>query len=142
MFTTGSNRFPVQRSGLHQRIVFGRCVDVCTNTCDGAFVGSQTSHAKVSYLHDFAIGSQQKILRLDIAMNHATCMRMGQSGTNLLEIEKRAVNRQRVAARERRHVAARKVFKHDVMKGRAGEIDGSAMPKTPDDVWVANAIEG
>src|SRR5712691_4411260 len=80
-------------------------------------------------------------MRLDVTMNNATLMRVCQTGTNLLEIEQSPVDRQRVLARKRRHVATRQVLEHDVMKSSAGKIDGGAMAQAVDDVWMAHAIE-
>src|ERR1044071_9275238 len=74
-------------------------------------------------------------------MNHATLMRVRQSGTNLFQIEKRFVHRQGMIACEGLHVAAGKIFEHQVMESNSGEIDCSAMTKTADDVWMTNAIQ-
>src|ERR1051325_4941957 len=74
-------------------------------------------------------------------MNHATLVRVRQSGTNLLEIKKRFVHRQGMIAGESLHVAAGKIFEHQVMESNSGEIYCGAMPKTTDDVWMTNAIQ-
>src|SRR5216683_324101 len=74
-------------------------------------------------------------------MNNATLMRVRQAGTNLLEIEKRPVDRQGVLARKRRHVATGQVLQDDVMKSSAGKIDGGAMAQPVDNVWMAHAIK-
>ena len=51
------------------------------------------------------------------------------------------MDRQRTCFRERKHVAARKILEHDVVKRGAREIDGGAVSKPIDDVRVTNAVE-
>src|SRR5688572_33346100 len=74
-------------------------------------------------------------------MNHATFVRVSQAGTDLLEIEQRALNREGTCSRQRKHVAAGKIFEHDVMKRRTGQVDRGSVSKTVYHVWMANSIE-
>src|SRR5689334_4110482 len=74
-------------------------------------------------------------------MNNAAFVGVRETGTDLLEIEERTLNRQRPRARQRVHVAAGKILEHDVMKRRAGEIDRCSVSETIDDVRMTNAIE-
>ena len=74
-------------------------------------------------------------------MNHATLVRMCEAGANLFEIEERSLKRQRPSLRECKHISAGQILEHNVVKSRAGEIDGRAVSETVYDIRMANAIE-
>ena len=75
-------------------------------------------------------------------MDHATLVRACQSGTNLLEIEKSLLQRERRPSGEGCHIPAGEVLEHDIMKRSSGEIDCSAVAQTVDDIRMTNAIKG
>ncbi len=52
MLTTGGNEAEIQGTGLDQRIVFRRGVDVCADASDGAFRCCETRDAEVGNLYD------------------------------------------------------------------------------------------
>ena len=89
----------VELAGLHQRIVLGRRIDVCSDSSDRAVHRVDAGHAEVCNLHDLLVSSQKQILRLDVAMNHATLMRVSEPGADLLEIKENSRERQRVCFR-------------------------------------------
>ena len=64
-------------------------------------VASRRATPKSAIFTTLPVGGQQKILRFDVAMDHAALVRVGQAGTDLFEIEERLLDRQRVMARER-----------------------------------------
>src|SRR5262245_37560067 len=74
-------------------------------------------------------------------MDHTALVCVCETGTDLFEIEKRALNRQRTRVGEREHVAARKILEHDVMKRCACEIDRGSVTQSIYYVWMTNAIE-
>src|SRR6185295_8824114 len=57
MIVTGGNRFQIQRSGLDERVVLRRRIDVGADAGYGAFVSRQPGHPEISNLHDLAISS-------------------------------------------------------------------------------------
>src|SRR5713101_8132003 len=131
----------IKRRGLHQRIMRGRGVDVCADARDRAVGGFEFGHAKIRNLHGLMIGREQKVLWLDVAMNHPALMRVSEPGADLLKVQKGAVQPERLAPAERRQIAAAQVFKHDVMKGCAAEIDRRAVSQTADDIGMTHAIK-
>src|SRR5215211_4053289 len=74
-------------------------------------------------------------------MDHATLVCVCESGADLFEIKERFLERQRSRLRKSKQVATRQILEHDVMEGRAREIDGGAVSKTVYNVRMANAIE-
>src|SRR5437764_7957196 len=83
---------------LYQRIMLRSRVNVCADARDGAIGGFDFRNSEVSNLYRLLIGSQEKVLRLDVSMNHPILVRVGESGRNLLEIEQRAFQAQRLSA--------------------------------------------
>src|SRR5713226_6569563 len=141
MCVCAMQRSRIKRRSLHQRIVFRRRVDVCADARDRTIGRFEFSHAKVGDLNGLLIRGEQKVLRLDIAMNHPAFVRVREPGADLLKIKKRTVQPQWLAPAERRQITAAQVFEHDVVKRRAGEIDRRAVPQPADDVWMTNAIK-
>src|ERR1044072_3605276 len=121
--------------------MLGRSVDVCADARDGAFISVQTRDAEVGNLYDLPIAGQEQVLRFDVAMNDAGTVCVRQPGANLLEIKKRFLNRQRTTTRKRRHVSARKILEHDVVKSSSGQVDRGAVSEAADDVGMTNAIQ-
>jgi hypothetical protein len=72
--------------------VFGGGVDVCADPGDRAFSRLKPGDTKVSNFDNLSVGREQKILRFDIAVNHAAPVRMSQSGADLLEVEEHLVD--------------------------------------------------
>src|SRR6185503_8226925 len=109
--------------------------------CDRAFDSVDPSHAEVSNLHDFFVGGEQQVLRLDVAMDHAAFVCVRKTGANLFQIKQDSLKRQWARFSKRKQIAAGKILENDVMKSRAGEIDGGTVSETVYDIWVSNAIE-
>jgi len=80
-------------------------------------------------------------LRFDIAMDHAALVCVRKTGADLFQIEQNPLQRQRPSFRECEKIAAGKILENDVMKSRAGQIDGSAMSETVYYIRMSNAIE-
>jgi hypothetical protein len=74
-------------------------------------------------------------------MNYAALMSMSQARTYLLEVQKHLLDRKRVIARKRCHVAAWKVLQDNVVKGRARQVNRSAMPQAANYIWMAHPIQ-
>ncbi len=91
--------------------------------------------------HCFTEPAEHDVAWLDVAMNHAALMRVCQSGTDLFEIEERFLKRQRACLRERKQIAARQIFQHEVMESRSRKINSRAVSEAIYDVWMANTIE-
>src|SRR5581483_10258091 len=119
---------------LKQGTVFRRRVDVRAYARDGAVGGFDPRHAKVCNLDGLAIRRQQEILWLDVAMDDAAFVCMGQPCANLFEIKKRALKRQRFGSNQLCHVAAAEILEHEIVKRGAIQIEGGAMSQTTDDV--------
>src|SRR5688572_14759856 len=99
---------------MNLRVVFGRRIDVCSDARDRAFSRIEPCDTEVSNLHDLPILGEQQVLWFDIAMNDAALVGVRETGTDLFEVEQRALDRERARSRERKHVAAGQVFEDDV----------------------------
>src|SRR4030095_8978595 len=97
----------VELARLNQWIVFWRRIDICADSSDCSLVRIKARNTKVSDFYSFLVSGQQEVLWLDVAMNDAAFVCVGQAGTNLLKIEHRTRERQRMVTRQRRHVASR-----------------------------------
>src|SRR5437016_13462406 len=128
--------------GLYQWIMFRRRIDVRADPRDGALGGFEFGHTKVSNLHCFMISGQQKILRLNIAMNDAAFVSMRKPRADLLQIKHCASKSKRLTPRQSRQVAASQIFKNDVVKCGAVKVECGAMAETADNVYMTNAIQG
>src|SRR2546423_13128805 len=103
-------RTGVELRGLNQRIVLRRGVDICADARDGAVSSLKPGDTEIGNLHDLLIGSEQKVLRLDIAVNDARFMRVRQTRANLLKKEHRAFKIERLSSRQRRKVSATQIL--------------------------------
>src|SRR5690349_17693712 len=74
-------------------------------------------------------------------MDHATVVRMCESGANLLRVKRGSFQVERFAPTQCRQIAPAQEFEHDIMTSYAIEIDSGAMPEPADDVGMAHAIE-
>ncbi len=83
----------VEWARLHQRIVFGRRIDICSDSRNRTIIRVETGNTEVGNLHGFLIRSKQKVLRFDIAMDDAALVRMCETGTDLFEIEEGSLKR-------------------------------------------------
>src|SRR2546423_5286893 len=79
---------------LYERIMLRSRVNVRADARDGAIGGFNFRDPEVGNLYRLLIGSQQKVLRLDVSMNHPLLVRVGESRRNLLEIEQPPVQAQ------------------------------------------------
>src|ERR1043165_82981 len=131
----------IELSGLHQRVVFRRRINIGSYACDRAFTFVDASHAEVCDLHDLFIGGEQQVLRLDVSMNHAALVCVCKTGADLFQVEQSFLKRQRSRFRERKEIATRQILENDVMKSRAREIDGGAVSKPVYYIWMTNTIE-
>src|SRR5205814_469146 len=97
---------------LHKWIMLRRGIDICADARNCAIATFKPRHAKVGNLHGFAIARQQEILRLNVAMDDAALMRMREAGTDLLQIEERAIEAEFLLATKLRHVTAAEILQH------------------------------
>src|ERR1041384_117951 len=121
--------------------MFRRRIDVGSDSRDRAVGRIDASHAEIRDLHDLFVGSEQKVLRFDVAMNHAALVRVRESGANLFEIKQDSLKRQRPRFCECKKVAAGKILENDVMESRSGKIDGGAVSESIYHIWMSNTIE-
>src|SRR2546423_10055707 len=117
-------------------MMFGRGVDVRADARDRAIERLDLGNAEVSDLNRLAVGREQQVLRLDVAVNHVALVRVSESGADLFEIMERALKRQRIAPTECGHIAAGQVFEHEIMESVTGEVERRAMTEAVDDVRV------
>src|SRR5688572_27232220 len=93
------------------RMMFRRSVNIRADASDFIFFASgDFGDAEVCDLQQAVIGAEQKIVRLEIAVNDALLVGVGQRLANLLEIKQRLIQRQSVAragAAKPQQVAAR-----------------------------------
>src|ERR1051325_4300799 len=98
--------------------MFRRGVNVRPYARDRALARLYLGDAEVRDLDCFLVSREQKVLRLDVAVNDAAIVRVREPRADLFEVKQYALKRVRLLAVARRHVAARKIFEHEVMKGR------------------------
>ena len=75
-------------------------------------------------------------------MDDAALVRMCEAGTDLLQVEERAIEAEFLFATILRHVAAAEIFQHQIMKRGAIEIERGAVTEAADDVGMTDPIEG
>src|SRR4030095_7867667 len=120
--------------------MFGRRIDVGAHPSDCAIGSFDARDAEISNFHRLSIGGQEQILRLDVAMDNAALVGMGESGADLLQVFKGSFEGQRFAPTKLRQVSTAEILKHDVMKGGAAEIQSGAVTQSADDVGMTYAI--
>src|SRR5262249_30899115 len=127
------------------RMMFGRGVNISANAGDlVVFARGYFGHAEVGDLKRAVIGAEQEVVRLEVAVNDPLVVGVGQRLAGLFEIEERLFERQRIAwagAAEFEQVAARHVFERQVIKRRAAQVGGGAVPPSQDHVRMAYGVE-
>ena len=74
-------------------MVLRGCINIGTDARNSAIGCFDARDSKVRNLHRLAIRGEQKILWLDVTMNHATRVRVREAGANLLQILQRPFER-------------------------------------------------
>src|SRR5262245_23342608 len=117
-------------------MMLGRGVNIGADSGDLVlFARGYFGHAEISNLQRAVIGAEQKVVRLEVAVNDPLVVGIGQRLAGLLEIEERLVERQSGAgagAAEFEQVSARHVFDRQVIKRCAAQVGGGAMPPPED----------
>src|ERR1044072_5624633 len=106
-----------------------RRVDVCAEASDlrSRIIQLHLRYAEVCYLHSLLVCGEQKIIRLDVAVNDPLAVRVGERLGHLMKIKERVFKAERFPPTQIKQVAARHVFEHQIMKHRAFEVSRRAV---------------
>src|ERR1044072_8653156 len=115
-----------------------RRVDVCAEASDlrSRIIQLHLRYAEVCYLHSLLVCGEQKIIRLDVAVNDPLAVRVGERLGHLMKIKERVSDAKTFRATQIKQVAARHVFEHQIMKRRAFEVSRRAVTEPANNVRV------
>ena len=91
----------IQPIRLNQRVVLRRCVNIGADSRDCSFSRFELGDSEVRNLDCLAVGSQQKIRRLDVAVYDSALVRVREAVADLFEIKERAFDCERLVATTR-----------------------------------------
>ena len=104
----------------------------------------QLRDSEISDLDDLVIPAQQKIVGLEVTVNDAAAVRIGQALTDLAEVEEALRQAQRIAwllAAALEQIPSRHVLQDQVVKRSASQIRRRPVPQPQDDVRMADRVE-
>src|SRR5438105_1856997 len=84
---------------------------------------------------------EQKILRLDVAVNDALLMRMTEARAYLLDVSEAVLETYFLPPNKLLEVAAGHVFENEIVEYHSVQVAGGAVADPADDIGVPHAVE-
>jgi hypothetical protein len=100
-----------------------------------------TRNAEIRDLDRLAIGRQQKVLRLYVAVNYAVLMGMAEASAYLFDVSQCGIECRPTRSYQALQIAPGQIFQDQIMKDRSRQVAGRSMSDAANDIRVANAVE-